>query len=269
MSSTQDAESFKSISPLDGIRKKVVQTIEYYDMLSPNDKVLVAVSGGKDSSLLLFLLKEIQKRAPFPFHIHPVILDQKQPGFTVAHFRRWVNNLGFKLEVIEEDTYSIVKEKVIESKTFCGLCSRLRRGIIYNYAYENGFNKIALGHHADDLIETLLMNQFYSGTLGSMPPKLLSDDRRNVIIRPMAKIFESEIVRATELINPPIIPCNLCGSQENLKRKQIKKLISEMEKNNPAIKYSLIGSIGNVKPSQLLDRNIFDFNFHGETVGEI
>ncbi len=245
----------------DRLRRKISQALNDYDMLQDNDKVMVACSGGKDSSLLLYLLNEIKKRAPISFSIEPVILDQKQPGFLVDQFRDWVSSLGLELKILEEDTYSIVKEKVPEGKTYCSLCSRLRRGILYNYAHANGFTKIALGHHADDLIETALLNQVYAGKLASMPPKLLSDDKRNIVIRPLCYIYERDIVNAVEDLAPPIIPCNLCGSQENLQRKKIKKLLNELTLDNPNVKPSLLNALSNVRSSQLLDRNLVDFSF--------
>ena len=243
----------------DKIRRKVTKALADYSMIQEGDRVMVAVSGGKDSSILLMLLKEIQRKAPMRFEIQPVILDQHQPGFELAAFRRWIGELGFDLTVVSEDTYSIVKDKIPEGKSYCSLCSRLRRGILYNFAHANGFTKIALGHHQDDLIETLLLNQFYNGRIASMPPILRSDDERNVLIRPMAYVPESELIELATKMEIPVIPCNLCGSQDGLKRKAVKKWIADLEAVNPNVRASLLASIANVRPSQMMDKKIFDF----------
>lgn len=241
------------------IRKQMTRALSEYSMLEPNDKVMVAVSGGKDSTILSILLKEIQAKAPFPFSFEAVMLDQKQPGFDASQFKIFMESMEIKLTILEEDTYSIVKEKVPEGNTYCSLCSRLRRGILYNYAYQNGFNKIALGHHRDDMIETFLMNIFYSGKIGSMPPKLYSKDHRNVVIRPLALVAEKDIIQLAEEWKFPIIPCNLCGSQEGLKRERMTKLLDELELESPEIRNSIGHALANIDVSHMLDKELFDF----------
>lgn len=241
------------------IRKKIVQALNDFDMISEGDKIMVCVSGGKDSSILLSLLKEIQRRSEIHFEIEAAILDQKQPGFQVEEFKNWIESrVGVKLHILERDTYSIVKEKV-QGGVYCSLCSRLRRAILYDFAHANGFTKMALGHHKDDLLETLLLNMFYTGNISSMPPKLRSDDGRNTIIRPLAYVDEKDLIELQKDWSFPIIPCNLCGSQEGLKRKKIKALLKQLENDIPAIKESLLTSMSQIKPSQLLDKNLWDF----------
>lgn len=242
----------------DKIRKIIVNALNDYDLIAADDRIMVAVSGGKDSTILLLLLDAIRKKSQIPFTLQAVILDQKQPGFSVDSYREFLLKKGLELIVIEEDTYSIVKEKVPENKTTCGLCSRLRRGILYNYAHANGYNKIALGHHRDDFNETLLLNLFYSGSIASMPAKLFSDDGRNIVIRPLCYVAEADIAELAKIWQVPVIPCNLCGSQENLKRKEIKGLIANLEKSIPQLPNSLLKAQGNIKTSQLLDRNLHD-----------
>ena len=238
------------------IRKQMVKAIADFDMIEEGDKVLVAVSGGKDSSIMLALLEQIRKRAPYKFEIEAAILDQKQPGFEASAFVGWVESLGIKLTVLEEDTYSIVTEKVEEGGTYCSLCSRLRRGILYNYAHDNGFTKLALGHHRDDLIETLLLNMFYSGKIATMPPKLFSKDARNIVIRPLSFVKEQELLNLQVKWGFPVIPCNLCGSQDGLKRVEMKRLIADLRKKIPLIDNSLLSAMGNVLPSHLLDTSL-------------
>ncbi len=240
------------------IRKQIVRGISEYNMIQEGDKIMVAVSGGKDSSILVTLLHDIQRRAKKEFSVEAVMLDQKQPGFDSLAYEKWMKSMGVKLTVLEKDTYSIVQEKV-QGKVYCSLCSRLRRGILYNYAQEQGFTKIALGHHRDDMIETLLLNIFYTGKLSTMPPKLRSDDRRNIVIRPMVFVGEEELKNLTKIWNFPIIPCNLCGSQEGLKRQKMKDLVNQLEKEIPMIRASLLTAMGNVRPSQLMDSKIWDF----------
>lgn len=240
------------------IRKQIVQALSEFNMIENGDKVMVCVSGGKDSSILLALLTEIQKRAEIDFSLEAAILDQKQPGFDATAFKIWIESLGVPLHVVERDTYSIVKEKV-QGTTYCSLCSRLRRAILYDYAYDKGFTKLALGHHRDDVVHTALLNLFYIGTLGAMPPKLKSDDGRNILVRPLTYVSERDIEELAAVWKFPIIPCNLCGSQDGLKRVRVKKLVRELEKEIPGIYSSIQTALGNVKPSQLMDHEIWDF----------
>lgn len=242
------------------IRKQIVQGLSEFSMLEEADRMMVCVSGGKDSSILLALLTEIQKKSPFSFHFEAVILDQKQPGFHAQEFAHWVKQLNVPLTILQKDTYSIVKEKITDGGMYCSLCSRLRRGILYNHAAKEGFTKIALGHHRDDLLETHLLNLFFTGRTASMPPKLLSDDERNILIRPMVYVAEKDIEELAQIWNIPIIPCNLCGSQDGLRRKRIKKLISELESEIPDIRNSMLSAIGNIHRSQLLDKNLWNFS---------
>ena len=241
------------------IRKKVVGALSDYQMIEPGDKIMVAVSGGKDSSILLMMLSEIQKRSKIPFTFEAVLLDQKQPGFDAKAFAKWLENQNLKLTIIQEDTYSIVTDKVQDGKSFCGLCSRLRRGILYNYAHDNGFNKLALGHHRDDLIETVLLNMFFNGRISSMPPKLKSDDGRNVVIRPLSYVPEQWLIDHAKELEFPVIPCNLCGSQENLQRAKVKNMLRNLEKENKDLGSSMLRSLQNVRSSQLMDRELWDF----------
>lgn len=227
-------------------------------MLREGDRVMVCVSGGKDSSIMLALLKEIQAKAPFGFELFPVLLDQGHPGFNPTDFSQWVSSLGLNLEVISKDTYSIVKEKVT-SGVFCSLCSRLRRGILYEHANQKKYTKLALGHHLNDLAETLLMNVFYSGQLAAMPPKLKSDDGKNILIRPLSFVSEDLLIELQSAWKFPVIPCNLCGSQDGMKRKKVKKLLSDLKTEIPEIESSILGALGNVKASQLLDQNLWSF----------
>lgn len=242
------------------IRKTIVKGLAEFNMITEGDHVMVAVSGGKDSSILLVLLNEIRRRVHFNYTLEAVMLDQKQPGFDAREFRRWVEGQGVKFTLLEEDTYSIVKEKVPEGKTYCSLCSRLRRGILYNYAFENQFTKIALGHHRDDLIETVLMNMFYSSRLASMPPKLKSDDGRNILIRPLCYVPERKLIDLQKLWNFPVVPCKLCGSQEGLKRERVRQLIEQLEMENPVTPVSILNSLGNIEESQMMDHHLWDFN---------
>ena len=230
------------------LRKGVTKSIAQYQLIDPNDHLMVAVSGGKDSAVLYVVLRDIMMRSPYPFQLTPVILDQKQPGFRIEAFRDWITPFGQPLEVIEQDTYSIVKEKTPAGKTYCGLCSRLRRGILYNYAVHRGFHKIVLGHHRDDVNTTLLLNAFYNGSLASMPAKLKSQDGRNTVIRPLIAIAESETAHFAEKWSIPLIPCNLCGSQENLQRQEIKNLLFNLEKKAPHLGESLFAAQSNIKP---------------------
>lgn len=242
------------------LRRDVGKAIADYSMIEEGDKVMVCLSGGKDSYAMLDILLSLQKSAPINFSLHVVNLDQKQPGFPEEVLPRYLESLGVDFTIIEQDTYSIVMDKVEEGKTFCGLCSRLRRGILYNKAVEIGATKIALGHHRDDIVETLFLNMFYGGKLKAMPPKLLSDDKRNVVIRPLAYCKEREIERYADLMEFPIIPCNLCGSQDNMQRQAIKEMLRGWDKLQPGRVETIFRSICNVEPSQLADASLFPFS---------
>ena len=257
--STADKNHFMLNRSRKNLRRDVGQAIADFDMIADGDLVMVCLSGGKDSYTLLDILSSLQRHAPINFELHAVNLDQKQPGFPEHVLPEYLENLGVTYKILEQDTYSIVTDKVPEGKTFCGLCSRLRRGILYNYAESIGANKIALGHHRDDIVETLFLNMFYGGKLKAMPPKLLSDDRRNIVIRPLAYCKEAEISRYAELAGFPIIPCNLCGSQDNLQRQAIKNMLQGWQREYPGRVETIFRAICNVSPSQLADSELFDF----------
>ena len=241
------------------IRRDVGHAISDFSMIADGDLVMVCVSGGKDSYALLDILLSLKKHAPISFDIHAVNLDQKQPGFPKEILPEYLEGLGVTYSVLERDTYSIVKEKIPSDKTYCGLCSRLRRGILYNFADEIGADKIALGHHRDDIVETLFLNMFHGGKLKAMPPKLLSDDKRNIIIRPLAYCKESELEKFSRLMQFPIIPCDLCGSQDNLQRQVVKQMLRQWNKEFPGRVESIFRSICNVSISQLADVSIYPF----------
>ena len=241
------------------LRREVGQAIADFSMIEAGDKVMCCLSGGKDSYAMLDILLNLQKSAPVSFELIAVNLDQKQPGFPEEVLPEYLSSMGIEYHIIEKDTYSIVKEKVPEGKTTCGLCSRLRRGILYNFAEEHGVTKIALGHHRDDLLETLFLNMFYGGKLKSMPPVLHSDDGRNTVIRPLAYSREKDIARYARLREFPIIPCNLCGSQENLQRQVIKDMFQTWDKQHPGRLETMFRAMCNIEPSHLADTSLYNF----------
>lgn len=245
------------------IEKKLLhytgKAIADFRMIETGDRVLVCLSGGKDSFTMVTLLRLLQQRTNNKFSIFVLTLDQAQPGWDDSKLRAWLEERNVPYEVLKQDTYSIVKEKIPEGSTYCSLCSRLRRGIIYTYAEKNNFNKIALGHHRDDLIRTLLMSILYNGEVRSMPPKLLSDNKKNIVIRPLSYCQENDIIEYAKEKQFPIIPCNLCGSQENLMRKKVKKLIDELALENPKVPSNILHALSSIKPSQLMDDKLWDF----------
>ncbi|MGC3871771.1 tRNA 2-thiocytidine(32) synthetase TtcA [Halomonas sp. GXIMD04776] len=242
------------------LRRQVGNAIVDYAMIEEGDKVMVCLSGGKDSYTLLEILRNLQRNAPVDFELVAVNLDQKQPGFPEHVLPHYLDGLGVPYHILERDTYSVVKEKTPEGKTTCALCSRLRRGSLYGFAEEIGATKVALGHHREDILETLFLNMFYGGTLKAMPPKLLSDDGRNIVIRPLAYCREADIAEFARLMAFPIIPCNLCGSQPNLQRQVVKDMLAEWEKKHPGRLETMFKAVTNVAPSQLADRDLFDFH---------
>ncbi|UBU48239.1 tRNA 2-thiocytidine(32) synthetase TtcA [Cobetia amphilecti] len=241
------------------LRRNVGTAITDYGMIRDGDKVMVCLSGGKDSYTMLDILMNLQRNAPVQFTLVAVNLDQKQPGFPEHVLPAWLESVGVEYHILERDTYSIVKEKVPEGKTTCGLCSRLRRGSLYGFAAEIGATKIALGHHRDDILETLFLNMFFGGKLKTMPPKLLSDDQRHIVIRPLAYCRESDIEAYSSAREFPIIPCNLCGSQENLQRQVVKEMLQDWEKKHPGRLETMFHAVTSVAPSHLADRDLFDF----------
>ena len=256
-----------AITPLSVFRSKVEKKLLHYtgkaiadyNMIETGDRVMVCLSGGKDSFTLLLLLKLLRMRSGNKFELFAFTLDQAQPGWDDRALKQYLEKENIPYEVLSRDTYSIVKEKIPEGQTYCSLCSRLRRGIIYRYAEEKGFNKIALGHHRDDLIRTLLMSILYNGEIRSMPPKLLSDNRKHIVIRPLALCQEADIALYASERKFPIIPCNLCGAQENLARVRVRKLIDELAKENPKVPSNMLHALQSISPSQLMDSDLWDF----------
>ena len=242
------------------LRRLTGEAVADFNMIEHGDKVMVCLSGGKDSYTLLDVLLHLQKVAPIQFEIVAVNMDQKQPGFPEDILPAYLKGLGVEYHIVEKDTYSVVKELIPEGKTTCSLCSRLRRGTLYTFADEIGATKMALGHHRDDIVETFFLNMFFNGTLKAMPPKLRSDDGRNVVIRPLAYCNEKDIQAYSDLQQFPIIPCNLCGSQENLQRQVVKDMLQEWDRKTPGRTECIFRSLQNVHPSQLADRNLFDFS---------
>lgn len=241
------------------IRRDVGRAIADFNMIEEGDRIMVCLSGGKDSYTMLDMLISLQKSAPIQFELVAVNLDQKQPGFPEHILPSYLDTLGIEYYIVNRDTYSVVKEKVPEGRTTCGLCSRLRRGTLYAFAEDIGCTKVALGHHRDDIVETLFLNLFHGARFAAMPPKLLSDDKRNIVIRPLAYCKESEISEFANIKQYPIIPCNLCGSQENLQRQNIKAMLAQWEKDSPGRVQQVFNGMQNIAPSQLTDTQLFDF----------
>ena len=241
------------------IESEVGKAIADYNMIEQGDTVLVCISGGKDSYAMLSVLMAMQKRAPVDFRLIAMNLDQKQPGFPADVLPAYLAGLGVEYRIVEQDTYSIVKEKIPEGKTTCSLCSRLRRGVIYRTAKELGANKLALGHHRDDIVHTLFLNLLFGGKLKAMPPKLLTDDGAHVVIRPLAYCSESDIARFARGMEFPIIPCNLCGSQDNLQRQKIREIMAGLDQRYPGRTESVFSALQNIVPSHLADNALFDF----------
>jgi len=241
------------------LRHQVGQAIADFNMIEDGDRVMVCLSGGKDSYTLLDILLQLQAKAPVRFEIVAVHLDQKQPGYDPQLLPAYLRGVGVPFEILEQDTYSVVKRVIPEGRTMCSLCSRLRRGSLYTHAAARGYTRIALGHHRDDIVETLFLNLFHQATLKAMPPKLRSDDGRNVLIRPLAYCSEADIAEYARQRAFPIMPCNLCGSQENLQRKAIKAMLADWERQHPGRIETIFRALGNVAPSQLADRTLFDF----------
>ncbi|UXI68601.1 tRNA 2-thiocytidine(32) synthetase TtcA [Tahibacter amnicola] len=250
------------------LRRQVGQAIADFNMIEDGDRVMVCLSGGKDSYTLLDLLLQLKAKAPVAFTLHAVHLDQKQPGYDPTTLPDYLGRIGVPFTILEQDTYSVVKRVVPEGRTMCSLCSRLRRGNLYDHAFEQGYTKIALGHHRDDIVETLFLNLFHQAKLKAMPPKLRSDDGRNVVIRPLAYCREDDIADYAQQKGFPIMPCNLCGSQENLQRKAIKAMLGDWERRFPGRVENIFRAIGDVSPSQLADPKLFDFAALGSHSGQ-
>ena len=249
------------------LRRQVGQAISDYNMIEDGDRIMVCLSGGKDSYTMLDILRQLQVKAPVRFDLVAVHLDQKQPDYDARILPDYLRSIGMPFEIVEQDTYSVVKRVIPEGKTMCGLCSRLRRGALYAHAERNGFTRIALGHHRDDLIETLFLNMFHHSTLKAMPLKLLSDDGKHVVIRPLAYCNENDIADYAALKRFPIMPCNLCGAQETLQRKAIKQMLQDWDRRFPGRVENVFRSLTSIVPSQLADRNLFDFAALGSRAG--
>jgi tRNA 2-thiocytidine biosynthesis protein TtcA len=245
------------------IEKKLLhytkKAISEFNMIQPGDRVMVCLSGGKDSFTLLCMLHLLRQKAKYSFDIFAFTLDQAQPGWDDRALKSWLEERKIPYEVLTRDTYSIVTDKIPEGNTYCSLCSRLRRGIIYSYAEKNGYTKVALGHHRDDVIRTLLMSVFYNGEVRSMPPKLLTDNKKHIVIRPLVYCQEKDIIKYAQEQQFPIIPCTLCGSQENLVRRRVKTLIDELAKENPKIPSNILHAVSSMQPSQMMDKKLWDF----------
>ena len=250
------------MTPLELVERELSRdlgrAIADFGLIEAGDRIMVCVSGGKDSYAMLHLLERARRRAPVRFELIAVHLDQGHPGYDGAPLERWLSEGGHAHRILREDTYAIVTDKIEPGATYCSLCSRLRRGVLYNAAQELGCTKIALGHHRDDALETLLLNLMFTGSLKAMPPKLVSDDGRNVVIRPLIYCAEARLAELAELMRFPILPCDLCGSQEHLMRKQVKRLLSDMETLAPRVRESMLGALGNVKASHLLDTGLWE-----------
>jgi tRNA 2-thiocytidine biosynthesis protein TtcA len=251
------------LAKIERLEKKLLhymgKAIADYNMIQKGDRLMVCLSGGKDSFTLLQLLHQLRRRSRNRFEVFSYTLDQKQPGWDDRALRAWLEERSYPYEIAAKNTYAVVTDKIPEGNTYCSLCSRLRRGTIYEYASRHGYNKIALGHHRDDLIQSLLMSILYNGQVRTMPPKLLTDDKRNIVIRPLAYCQEKDIAAYADLQGFPIIPCNLCGSQENLARKRVKRLIDDLTAENPKVPGSMLHALGKIQPSQMMDRDLWDF----------
>jgi len=259
LSKSQVKKNYSHNKLVKRLQRQVGQAIADFNMVEAGDKIMVCLSGGKDSYAMLDILLDLQKRAPVKFDLVAVNLDQKQPGFPEHILPNYLQSKDVDHQIIEEDTYRIVTEKIPEGKTTCSLCSRLRRGILYRTAKQLGATKIALGHHMDDMVETLFLNMFHGARLKSMPPKLVSDDKQNIVIRPLAYCRESDLEEFAQLREFPIIPCNLCGSQENLQRKKIKKMLADWDREQPGRVRNVFKSMARITPSHLMDTGMFDF----------
>ena len=268
MAAIQRKEKYNHDKLQKRLRRNMGRAIADFNMIAAGDRVMVCLSGGADSYTMLDILQNLQTNAPVEFELIAVNLDQKQPGFPEHVLPDYLDELGIEYHILKEDTYSVVKRVIPEDKTYCGLCSRLRRGIIYRFAREQGFTKIALGHHRDDIIETLFLNLFYGGKLKAMPAKLLSNDGENIVIRPLAYCAEKDIKAYAEAKEFPIIPCTLCGSQGNLQRQVIKQMLQKWDRQNPGRVETIFTSIQNIVPSHLLDTDAFEFTNYGGSQDE-